>query len=96
MIEIEKVPALTGNARLWWEHLDKSKQLDILNKDDPLEAILLALSHEFLGIIPSDESHYDKLFMSEILCDLDLLIEYYCIMQGLYYKIPDHENVAYL
>jgi len=34
--------------------------------------------------------------MSQRLCNLDLLLEYYCTMQNLYYKIPGHHNVAYL
>jgi hypothetical protein len=36
------------------------------------------------------------LFMSQKLCDLSDLKDYYCMMQGLLYKVPDPRNTAYL
>lgn len=88
--------ALTGNARLWWEALKRSKQLAILENEDPLEAMLMALSHEFIGTLSTYFDHYEQMFMRQMLCSRDLIDEYYCTMQKLYYKIPDHQNIAYL
>lgn len=56
----------------------------------------MALSHKFLGVISSDNNHFAQMFMSQRLCSLDLISEYYYTMQNLYYKIPGHLNTAYL
>lgn len=56
----------------------------------------MALAHEFIGILPTDNDHYEQMFMTQRLCSIDLLSEYYCTMQKIYDNIPDHQNIAYL
>jgi len=39
-------------ARLWWEMLKKEEKTQILENDDPLEAILMALPMNFWELFP--------------------------------------------
>jgi len=55
-----------------------------------------ALVNEFLGVAPPDAKHHAQLFMSQRLCNLDLLRDYYYTMQIMLYKIANHQNIAYL
>ena len=61
-----------------------------MNDADPLSTMFTALVNEFLGDAPPDAEHHAQLFMSQRLCNLDLLRDYYCTMQTMLYKIADH------
>ena len=63
---------------------------------DPLKAIFDALKYEFVGFVPEDSVHHGQLFLSQRLCNIDYLHDYYCVMQKLLYQAADPHNVAYL
>ena len=88
--------AFTGILKLWWEHLLEGDRTTIIENDDPLQTLFEALFHEFLGSLLIDSSHHSQLFLSQKLCDIDQLKEYYYTMQSLLYKTTDPHNVAYL
>ena len=54
-----------------------------------------ALIHEFVGQVLVDYAHHSQLFLSQRLCNIDYLHEYYCVMQKLLYQAIDPHNVSY-
>jgi hypothetical protein len=62
----------------------------------PVDELIKAVVHEFYGDIRVNSSHYADMFMSQKLCHIKQLPEYFCTMQSLLYKVPDPRNSAYL
>jgi hypothetical protein len=85
-----------GNLHFWWERISDNSKLRIIQHPKPLDELVKAVVHEFYGDIRINSAHYADTFMSQKLCDLSHLKDYYCMMQGLLYKVPDPRNTAYL
>lgn len=85
-----------GNLHFWWERISDNSKLRILQHDKPLDELVKVVVHEFYGQLTIDMEHHADLFMSQKLCDLRELEDYFCTMQSLLYKVPDPRNTAYL
>lgn len=89
--------SFTGIFKQWWDKLSEEEMTNIIeHQKDPLKAIFDALKHEFVGVVPEDSTHHGQLFLSQRLCNIDYLHDYYCVMQKLLYQAADPHNVAYL
>ena len=64
---------------------EADKDQIIEHETDPLKALLDALKHEFVGVVPEDSAHHSQLFLCQRLCNIDYLHEYFCVMQKLLY-----------
>jgi hypothetical protein len=85
-----------GNLSFWWERISDNRKLRIIQHGKPVDELIKAVVHEFYGDIRINSAHFADAFMSQKLCDISDLKEYYCMMQGLLYKVPDPRNIAYL
>jgi hypothetical protein len=82
----------TGNLHFWWERITNTSKLRIIQHTNTSKRVV----HEFYGDLQINLSHYVDLFMSQKLCHIKKLPEYFCTMQTLLNKVPDPRNSAYL
>ena len=89
--------SFTGVVKQWWDKLsDENKNAIIEEDEDPPKRLFDALRHEFVGAVPEGSHHHAQLFLSQRLCNIDHLQDYYCVMQKLLYQAHDSHNPAYL
>ena len=84
-----------GNLELWWSRMNESNKLNIMNSDKPVAELVREVLHEFYGEIKVDGHHYAYMFMSQTLCDIKEIPEFFCTMQDLLYKARDPQNTTY-
>jgi hypothetical protein len=86
----------TGNLDIWWKRLNLEDKIHMMESEKPLEELTKVVLHEFYGKTKVNTQLYSDLFMSQLLCNIKDLPEFYCTMQDLLYKSRDPNNHAYL
>jgi len=84
------------NLQIWWSTLKDADKTKLLQDEKPIAELTKAVLHEFYGEVVINNKHYSNLFMSQRLCDLNQLQEFYCTMQDYLYTSSDPQNPAYL